>query len=808
MKTFISLLLTCFLSLQLLAQFNIGAKRISTPLKIDGQLDDDVWVTANMIDSFTTWQPTPGLQATRYTSTKIVYDDDAIYFGIHMQVPSRDSIMTELTQRDDVGNTDFISIFLDTYGNGTDAFEFIVSATGVQFDAKLSNNGEDNNWDAVWFSNVHLEDNFWSAEIKIPYSAIRFSNEKKQNWKINIIRRDASIGERSSWHPIDPQAPVFLAQMGNITGVENIKSPLRLSLSPYISAYAQNYTDKSNDVSSTGYTYNGGMDIKYGINDAFTLDMTLIPDFGQVQSDNLILNLSPFEVRYDERRQFFTEGTELFNKGGLFYSRRIGGSPIGQYDIYDQLKTNEEVIDNPANTQLINATKVSGRTGKGLGIGLFNAISQKEAATVRNLETGEERSIETSPLTNYNVIAIDQNLKNNSSVSFLNTNVWRAGSQYYDANVSRADTDLKVANQNININGSVAVSQKFFADADTEVGLNYEFDVEKISGNLNYGIFYQEIDDKFDSNDLGFLSYNNERTIGAYGSYQITQPFGSFQRANFWFNYNYSRLVTPNEFTEMHFNTGFWMQTKSFLNINLWANFEPESNDFYEPREWGRVFVEPSWGNIGFWVGTDNRKKLRLSGYITYRKTNQEGRDGFGYNFNPRYRFNDQFNVSLDHEFNYSKNSPRYVTHSHEEIIFGKRMRTTVENSINANFTFNNKMGMDFRLRHYWSKVTYNGFDRLTGDGGLAATDYDQFHDFTFNLFNIDLNFRWQFAPGSDLILNWKNNVSGVNADQNQNFNEIGYFRGLDELNAFPRSNSLSLRMVYYIDYQNISKIF
>lgn len=176
------------------------------------------------------------------------------------------------------------------------------------------------------------------------------------------------------------------------------------------------------------------MDVKYGINQSFTLDMTLVPDFGQVRSDNQVLNLSPFEVKFDENRSFFTEGTELFSKGDLFYSRRVGARPINFYEVQNQLQANEYVVENPSESRLLNATKISGRTAQGLGIGFFNALTNKMEAVVEN-NLGERRFIETQPLSNYNILVFDQTLKNNSSVSFINTNVTREGSAY-DANLS------------------------------------------------------------------------------------------------------------------------------------------------------------------------------------------------------------------------------------------------------------------------------------------------------------------------------------------------------------------------------------
>ncbi len=791
------------------AQLSLPANRITSEIKIDGSLNDAAWTDAKIATDFITWQPNPGLKASEKTEVKIVYDDEAFYISAKMYVPSRDSIMTELTQRDDVGNTDFFGLFLDTYGNGTDAFEFIVGATGVQFDAKLSDNGEDNNWDAVWFSAVELTDTHWAVELKIPYSAIRFSKSKVQEWKMNFIRRNASTGERTSWVALDPEAPVFLAQMGDITGITDIKSPLRLSISPYLSTYVQNFKDNANGINSTGFSYNGGMDLKYGINDAFTMDMTLIPDFGQVQSDNLVLNLTPFEVRYDERRQFFTEGTELFTKGNLFYSRRVGGSPIGQYSVYNQLGDNEELVSNPSTSQLINATKVSGRTNKGLGIGVFNAVAKETNALVKNSETGEERMVTTAPLTNYNVLTLDQNLKNNSSISLVNTNVLRAGSAYYNANVTSGLFDINVANQNIGISGGVAVSQKYYAEQDDEFGSRIQLNVSKIKGNFRYGLGLEQIGETFDPNDIGFQSYNNERSLSVWANYQITEPYGAFNRGQFWFNYNYNRLVNPDKYSEMHFNGGFWMQTKSFLNINLWMNYEPTTYNFYEPREWGRFYEEPAWGNAGFWMGTDSRKKFRVDGYVFYQKTDQEGRHGYGYSANPRYRFSDKFNVTFEHEFDKVHNTPRFVDNTSDgDIIFGLRKQTTIENTLRLNYSFNDKMGLDFRLRHYWSKVNYDGYNLLNEEGGLSSTGYDSFNDFAFNLLNIDLNFRWRFASGSDIIINWKNNISGSSHSEDIDFRSLNYFKGINHLNDFPQENNISLRVVYYLDYQQLKKVF
>jgi hypothetical protein len=277
-----------------------------------------------------------------------------------------------------------------------------------------------------------------------------------QDWGFNITRRRQKTSQQVAWNPIDQNINGFLTQEGAWTGLENIKPPLRLQFSPYLSYYVNHYPLNQPGEKNWTSSLNGGMDLKYGINQAITLDMTLVPDFGQVQSDNRVLNLSPFEVRYNENRPFFTEGTELFNKGNFFYSRRIGGTPLHYGEVYNQLATGEQVIKNPSETKLINATKISGRLKNGLGIGFFNAVANSQYAVIADSK-GNERKVETNPLTNYNIIVLDQSLKHNSSISFINTSVTRSGDDY-DAYVTSALFDLYDKKNTWNVGGKLATS--------------------------------------------------------------------------------------------------------------------------------------------------------------------------------------------------------------------------------------------------------------------------------------------------------------------------------------------------------------
>ncbi|HEY0029551.1 MAG TPA: DUF5916 domain-containing protein, partial [Bacteroidia bacterium] len=486
----------------------VQAQRIAESPKIDGELNDEAWKMAEPATDFVQRAPKPGESSRQKTEVKVVYDDIAIYIGAMMHDEHGDSTLHELSQRDNEANADLFGLILDTYNDDINGYGFFITAAGVQIDARYSANGQDFNWNAVWQSQVTITDKGWVAELKIPYSALRFSKDSVQDWGVNFLRKTRRTREDAFWNPINPAVNGLINQFGDLQGISNINAPLRLSVSPYISGYVENYPYNQEGKSNNSYSLNGGMDVKYGITESFTLDMTLVPDFGQVQSDNKVLNLSAFEVQYNENRQFFTEGTELFNKGGLFYSRRIGGTPINYYDPYSQLNEGEYVKDNPSSTQLFNATKISGRTKNNLGIGIFNATSADTYATVGD-SLGNNRKILTQPLTNYNILVFDQALKNNSYISLINTNVTRAGS-YYDANVTGTAFKFMEKTNTYGIDGDAAVSQLYYSDSSKPVlGYAYNVYVGKVSGEFQYNVNAKVKSDTYDPNDMGILFMNN-----------------------------------------------------------------------------------------------------------------------------------------------------------------------------------------------------------------------------------------------------------------------------------------------------------
>jgi len=345
----------------------LEAKKNGKPPKIDGVLNDSTWKKAVTAADFYQYRPYNGREPSFPTEVKIIYDDRAVYIGARMYDPHPDSIYRELGNRDYRGlagghhvgslNADLFSVLLNPFNDGVNMLEFTVSASNVQSDIKHMGRETDAAWDAVWCSATRITDKGWVAEIQIPYSSLRFPNQIHENWGLHLFRHIRRYQEWDTWSYIDVEQQGIISQAGEMSGIHNINPPLRLSLTPYLSGYAENHPDNGSWTSNL----RGGMDLKYGINESFTLDMTLIPDFGQVETEDRVLNLSPYEVHYQEKRPFFTEGTELFNKGGIFYSRRIGGEPSGIGQPEEQADSTQVVIENPTETRMINATKISPR---------------------------------------------------------------------------------------------------------------------------------------------------------------------------------------------------------------------------------------------------------------------------------------------------------------------------------------------------------------------------------------------------------------------------------------------------------------
>jgi hypothetical protein len=832
MRPFIVCLLLMAFNFQLSAQITpkrIQAKRTTASIKIDGSLDDGAWQDAAIATDFVEWRPDFGKPegAASKTIIYLLYDNTSVYVGGYVHEKTKDSISRELIGRDKVGINDFVGVIFDTYNDKINGVGFYVTPYGEQYDAKYSNSGdEDDSWNSVWDSEAKIHEDGWTFEMRIPYSALRFSNRENQTWGLNITRRRQKTGQQYMWNPTDPKVNGFINQEGELTGIEKVQAPVRLSFSPYLSTYLNHYPYKTSGVKDWKSSVNGGMDVKYGINEAFTLDMTLIPDFGQVQSDNKVLNLTPFEVKYNENRPFFTEGTELFNKGNLFYSRRVGGQPLHYGDVENQISSNEEVVKNPLESKLINATKISGRTKSGLGIGFFNALTKPMYAEVED-NNGNKREIETNPLTNYNIVVLDQTLKNNSSISAINTNVTRSGSDY-DANVTAGLFNFNNKKNTYNWYGKFALSQLIYPEAKNVKGYSHNVSFGKTGGRWNYQIGQEAVDSKYSQNDMGYATNNNYLDHYFWTGYRWLKPTKWYNRIQVNYNAHHSLLFS--KITDQKVDTKFQMfSTNVNANLqlkNLWfagafVGYVPYGYDFYEARWTGYVFKTPRRNQFETWFESNNAKKYVLSFDYFVGLRDLFNSPNHQLSVQQSYRFNDKLSVKYGIVYNPTTNDAGFYDYYFkkdingndirdangnkilDDILFSRRNLKTIENIFSAKYNFNNRSGITFRTRHYWSKVKVKQLYDLNDDGTLAPTKHldRSIEHKNLNIFNVDAVYTWQFAPGSFINIVWKD--ESVIGDDNIKYT---YLKNLDNTIASPQNNNLSFKIIYYLDYLNFKK--
>jgi hypothetical protein len=770
---------------------SLAASRIHTEPLIDGALNDSCWLTAEAAADFVQNQPNPGSPSRKKTEVRIVYDDDAIYVAARMYDDSPDSILHQLGARDDYSNnTDAFGIILDTYHDRRNAFLFVVTAAGVQTDARYTLDKTDASLNSVWYSKTKTDEKGWTVELKIPYQALRFPSSAQQTWGINFMRVIRRYREVSYWNSVDPKVLGVVNQGGDLTGIADIASPVRLALLPYVSGYVENYDHR------TAYSFNGGMDVKYGINESFTLDMTLIPDFGQTQSDNIVLNLSPFEVKFDERRYFFTEGTELFNKNDLFYSRRIGARPQGYNRVYGQLSSTEEIYDNPSISRLYNAVKISGRTPKKLGVGFLNAIQASSHALIRDTVTGEIRQYETAPLTNFNVLVIDKILPHNSYIGFVNTSAIRNGLSR-DANVSSVQFRMADARNMFAVDGFADYSMVWPDGAHVPTaGYRYSVSAGKVSGNYLASARYKAVSNTFDPNDVGYLDRNNFIDIGLLQNYNIYKPFGRFLSFYNSLDLDLGMLFEPRHYTFFTVTGKHVFTFRNFLTCGVnWLTNPVRSYDFFEARVPGRYLIYPKNAQLSGFISSDYRKRFALDLSIAYRKFWERNRSIASYTVAPRWRVNDKLFFVYSWTQELKNDNVGYVAYRHDSLFFGVRNLNTITNLLTASYVFTNKMGLSLRVRHYWSQADYKSYFLLNENGKVENAYYNGNSDVSFNAFNVDMIFTWQFLPGSELSIAWKNAI--LTSD---NLLRANYIEDSKYVFDAPQSNSFSAKLIWYID--------
>ncbi len=790
----------------------IEVKRFQTPPIIDGKLNDLHWLNSNPAKDFERWMPNNGSKEKKGYENFVYmgYDDNNIYIAGKLKNPN--TIPIEFSQRDNIWevNAETFFVSINTYDDNINYQGFQVTSAGTLGDMYTSVEMSPTDWDfdTVFESKVSINENDWTLEMKIPFSALRFPSKNIQNWGINFGRKIVETGEVYTWNFVDQINSEYAESMGLTKGIKGVTPPLRLFFYPY----AQTSVDFKNGNKPLN-AYSAGMDLKYGINNSFTLDATLIPDFGQVAFDEKELNLSPFEQKFDENRAFFTEGSQLFKKadsqgyrgGNFFYSRRIGDDI--SLDFEEFIDDNEEIINYDTKAKLINSIKLTGTTNSGLSIGIINSITDKAYANIRNINSKEIINKLIAPLTNYNVLSLSQTALNEySTFSFLNTNVNR-GSNFEDSNNSALVINLYDNKRKFNINASVFQSNsKTFSETK---GFRGEISLSELTGSLRFDIGWNGVDSNYYQNDLGYYNLRNDQRLWAKVGYMTFEPTKLYEKFDAYLWMSERSRFFPKVLKSRGARIGIEAISLKLEQIKASFDYTSKYKDFEETRKDDVFVYQPAVYEIEFSYRSDTRKKLVYGSGIEHsfglNEQFDEDSSEIEIEFYSGYRVSNKFKIELGISNGISKNEIGYVFDENDNIYFGNRKVKFTENNISLNYNFDSYKSLSLKFRQFWSSALYkDDFFKLKSDGNRSVSDkntsdYDP--NTNFNLWNLDLSYDWEFAPGSKITFLYRNNI--FNED---NLSGISYYKSTKELFEKPINHQLSLRINYFIDFNLLKK--
>ena len=783
-----------------------------TPV-IDGILSDEVWNDLNPATNFTLMWP-----ETRHgkkipdeyeTTTYVGYNQNAIYVGAILKHPNPDIMPKEFSQRDEIWNVNAETFFVtfNTYNDDLNFFGFQITSAGTVGDVYSSGSIESDDflYDTVFDAKTHINSDGWSVEMVIPYSALRFPKKEVQLWGLNFGRKIQSLGETYVWSPVNVNELEYHESNGTLNGIENVSPPVRLFFYPYVQT---SVNLRKGEKSTSSYT--AGMDLKYGLSSSFTLDASLIPDFGQVAFDDVELNLGPFEQQFSENRAFFTEGATLFEiadegmgGGSFFYSRRIG-EEVSVRD--NMLENDEQVYDFDSTPQLLNTIKVTGATNKNLSIGFLNAITDKVEAGIENLSSNQRRRQTIQPLVNYNVLSLSQQLLNEySSISVLNTN--KAGNDGLYGNNVAFVADMFDNKRSFNFKVK-AFGSKTPKENSTN-GFRTGISLSELKGNFRYNFSWWGVDKHYKQNELGFFNYSDHQSFSSRISYQILKEYGILReyRNYLWFHDTRTFHSSERKLWGLRFGNDF--STQNLMVFEADFAYSSRTRDYDKPRTINRYIEEPENFQAKLVVQSNKNKDLsyrfQWNNFAYFNEDHNEKKSQNRFNISTLYRFSEQFSIALKSNHLNFKDDVGFLESINQDIYFGRRDIRSVENNIDLNYFFDSKKWINLRLRNYWSRAKYDSIlFSLNDNGKRNQADYldlDFDPDTNFNLWNLDVNFEWWFAPGSNLVLLYRNQLF-----KSDNATDLDYFGSLNNLFDQTTKHQFSLRINYLIDFNHARK--
>ncbi|MEO1626115.1 MAG: DUF5916 domain-containing protein, partial [Bacteroidota bacterium] len=741
----------------------------STPV-VDGRLDDAAWQKVPWSGDFIQRQPFEGQLPSKATQFKILYDDKFLYVAYVNHDPEPDKVVRRMSRRDGFDG-DWVEINIDSYLDKRTAFSFTISASGVKGDELISNNGDnwDASWNPIWYAKTSPDPRGWTAEIKIPFSQLRFADQQEMVWGIQFTRFDFRKNERSVWNFIPQNAGVWVSKFGELRGLSGIRPQKQIELQPYLLAQAETFEREDGNPFATGFDQklSGGLDGKVAVTSDLILDFTINPDFGQVEADPSVVNLDGYQVFFSERRPFFIESRNIFNyrltgsdAGGsfdqdlLFYSRRIGGAPHGYPSVGDN-----EHVDIPLSTSILGAAKFSGKTRKGLSIGIMEAVTARESAEIDHF--GERRQEVVEPMSSYFVGRVQQDFDGGNTIiggMFTATNRQLNGTELdfmtRSAYTGGLDFTHRWNNQRWVFNAKGVFSQihgsrqaiqnvqrsfeHYFQRPDAQHlevdtaatslgGHGGTVTVAKYGGNWKFQTGGTWRSPGLELNDLGFLSGADEINYFLWTGYRVVKPVGIFRRMSF--NYNHwSRwdFGGRNLYQGLNANMHYVFMNNWQLGGGLTYNHLDISN---KALRGGPALRRPSGFGSWAYFGTGEQQKLQF--YFNVNQNWGQEQTIRYERFSPGFVYQpfDALNLSFFPAWSRFQRPIQYVDQvQYKETtryITGAVDQQTISASIRVNYAITPDLSLQYYGQPFVTQVTYTDFKYITDP--LARRHEDRF---------------------------------------------------------------------------------
>ena len=791
----------------------IHASRVSKPPRLDVQFAQQEWQLATPVEDFTQFDPAEGSPPTEKTSVRILYDNRALYVGVLCYDSAPKNIVGQLNRRDRTTEADRFTVMIDSYHDHQTAFVFSANVSGVQSDGVLSQDGNvyDITWDAVWKVSTRRTSQGWAAVFEIPYNAIRFAvrEDNVHEWGINFRRYISRKKETDEWVMVPRSEHLQIARWGTVDGIRDITPPLHLELLPYVSGTATYQTETPDRSRSADYNGQAGFDLKYGLARNFTLDATFNPDFGQVEVDQAVLNLTVFETRFPEKRPFFLEGAQVFTFGSsvdntpltLFFSRRIGKRPTGSPFVV--APAGGVIENNPQVTTILGAAKLTGRSSSGFSLGLIAAATGEENAEVKDA-AGVRSAFRTEPRGLYNVVRVKQDLQGTSWIGAMATLASRENT--LPAVTGGIDWNLRFLDGAYTLDGYVAGAQSS-NDASARSGTAGRLLFSKIAAeHWFYTASYNYSTRLFNINDAGFFAQPHDHGGYAQVLYRENFATGILRR--------YAFSIVP----EARWN---WDRVRTFAQVegsftgeftNFWAGVLTFDHrvPYFDDAERGIVGIyrRPADDIIQLQVISDERKAV--SATLTT-----------GYEFDVRSKKNVFASLSINvRPTSWVELTPvlYYQQTRHEQAwlfpdgnitdsavspspfsIFGDRNLDEFDIALRGTLTFTRALSLQFYTQVLLARGLYSNYQRLEGTGILTPYDYGSFsgfhsHDFNEATLNANLLLRWEYLPGSTLYLVWTQERFG-----DSGLYASGFGTRLRDTFTLPHEDVLLLKVSYWL---------